>query len=362
MLARLDAGPANTTHSDGAKRAHRLLLSWRCLANPCRAEATVAHNLPVEFINKQTWLEPVAERLQPAVATALGSGGAVGPKVANFLHGTWLGHPFHVVLTDVPIGSWTAAAVLDLIEASTGSRAVGRGADAAIKVGLFGAAAAAMTGLADWSKIGGGQPRRIGLVHGLLNVTATACYVASLRLRHNRSRHAGRRFALAGFIVSSVSAYLGGHLVYKEQVGVDHTANHSPPDEYVSVLAEAELPENELRRVDAAGMPVLLVRRRQRIYAIAETCSHLGGPLSEGKLQDLAVRCPWHGSCFSLEDGRVLEGPSVHAQPVLDVRVRDGRIEVRKAQRAMRVSSSAGDQQRIGIDGKRAGGNGTVYP
>lgn len=295
----------------------------------------------IEVINKQDWLDPLAERVQPAIATALGRGGLIGPKIANFLHGTWLGHPFHVVLTDVPIGAWTAAAVLDLIEAKTGSRAIARGADVAIKVGVAGAAAAAMTGLADWSKIGGGPRRRIGLVHGLLNVSATACYVASLSLRANRARDTGRNFAFLGFLISSVSAYLGGHLVYNEQVGVDHTADASPPAEFVSVLAEAELAENHLRRVDADGMPVLLVRRGQRIYAIAETCSHLGGPLSEGKLEEDSVRCPWHGSSFSLENGRVLEGPSVHAQPVLDVRVRDGQIEVRKAQRSDTATRSS---------------------
>jgi len=290
-------------------------------------------NIPVEVIKKQDWLEPIADRLQPTVAAALGVDGPIGPRVANILHGTWLGHPLHVVLTDVPIGSWTAAAVLDALEEKTGSRAMGRGADAAIALGLVGAAAAGITGLSDWSKIGGGQPRRIGLAHGLLNATATACYVTSLCLRRTHSRRAGRRFALLGLIVSSVAAYLGGHLVFKEKIGVDHTADYSPPEDFVSVLAEVELLENQLRRVDANGMPVLLVRRGQRIYAIAETCAHLGGPLSEGKLEDATVRCPWHGSRFSLEDGRVLEGPSVHAQPVLEVRVRDGQIEVRRSDR-----------------------------
>lgn len=293
----------------------------------------MAMNVPVEIIKKQKWLEPVADRLQPAIAAALGSDGSIGPKVANILHGTWLGHPLHSVLTDVPIGSWTAAAVFDAVEQSTGNRAIGRGADAAITVGLVGAAAAAVTGLADWSKIGGGQPRRIGLAHGLLNVTATVCYVTSLCLRRHHSRRAGRKWALLGLVVSSASAYLGGHLVYNEKIGVDHTADHLPPEDFVSVLTEAELSENELRRVDADGMPVLLVRRGIRIYAIAETCSHLGGPLSDGTLQDMSIRCPWHGSCYSLEDGRVLEGPSVHPQPVLEVRVRDGQIQVRRSNR-----------------------------
>jgi nitrite reductase/ring-hydroxylating ferredoxin subunit/uncharacterized membrane protein len=291
----------------------------------------MATNLPVDVIKKQDWLEPIAERLQPTIAGALAPEGSIGPKVADILHGTWLGHPLHVVLTDVPLGSWIAAAVLDALEQKTGSRVIGRGADAAIAVGLVGAAGAAITGLADWSKIGGGQPRRIGLAHGLLNATATACYVTSLCLRQIYSRRTGRRFALLGLMVSSLAAYLGGHLVFKEKLGVDHTADYSPPEDFVPVLAEPELPESELRRVQANGMPVLLVRRGQRIYAIAETCAHLGGPLSEGKLEDATVRCPWHGSRFSLEDGRVLEGPSVHAQPVLDVRVRDGQIEVRKS-------------------------------
>jgi nitrite reductase/ring-hydroxylating ferredoxin subunit/uncharacterized membrane protein len=293
----------------------------------------MATNIPIAIIEKQDWLEPIADRLQPTVAAALGVDGPIGPKAANILHGTWLGHPLHVVLTDVPLGSWTAAAVLDVLEEKTGSRAIGRGADAAIAVGLVGAAAAALTGLADWSKVGGGRPRRIGLAHGLVNATATVCYITSLCLRRAHSHRAGRRFAWLGFIISSVAAYLGGHLVYKEKIGVDHTADDSPPEDFVAVLPEADLRENELRRVDASGTPVLLVRRGNRIYAIAETCAHLGGPLSEGKLEGSTVRCPWHGSRFSLEDGRVLEGPSVHAQPVLEVRVRDGQIEVRRSER-----------------------------
>ncbi len=285
----------------------------------------------IAAIESQEWLDPVAEQLQTPIAKALGSDGVLGPKIANCLHGTWLGHPLHVVLTDVPIGSWTAAAALDLIEASSASRALARGADVAIKVGLAGAAAAAVTGLADWSKIGADRKRRIGFVHGLLNVSAAACYVTSLRLRGQRARAAGRNFAFLGFVLAGAAAYFGGHLVYKERVGMDHTAGHAPPDDFVAVLAEAALSEGQLKRVEADGMAILLVRRGARIYAIDEICSHLGGPLSEGTLAGHSVRCPWHGSCFSLEDGRVLEGPSVHAQPVLDTRVRAGQIEVRRA-------------------------------
>src|SRR5687768_2446806 len=137
----------------------------------------MSKSLPVELIEKQEWLEPIADRLQEKIAAALDDDGSLGPAVGNILHGTWLGHPLHAVLTDVPIGSWTAAAVFDALEKTTGSRIIGRRADAAITVGLIAAAAAAVTGLADWSRVGRGRPRRIGLVHGLLNITASACYL-----------------------------------------------------------------------------------------------------------------------------------------------------------------------------------------
>ena len=100
-------------------------------------------SLPVELIEKQRWLEPIADQLQPTIAAALDDEGSIGPKYANILHGTWLGHPLHAVLTDVPIGSWTAAAVFDLLEQASGSTAMGRKADAAITIGLVGATAAA---------------------------------------------------------------------------------------------------------------------------------------------------------------------------------------------------------------------------
>jgi nitrite reductase/ring-hydroxylating ferredoxin subunit/uncharacterized membrane protein len=284
------------------------------------------------LINRQDWLDQVADTLQPAIAGTFEAAGAAGRKAEDFLHGTWLGHPLHSVLTDVPVGAWTAALVLDAMDEMSGREEFGRGADAAVTVGIIGAIGSAVTGLTDWHKTDG-TARRVGITHGLMNATALALYATSLVCRRRNDRRAGRGLSFLGYAIASASAYLGGHLVYGEQIGVDHTAGQRPPKEFVRVMAETELREGEPRRVDADGMPVLLVRRGSRIFAIAETCSHLGGPLSEGRLEDNSVRCPWHGSLFSLEDGQVLEGPSVHAQPCFEARVRDGQIEVRSANR-----------------------------
>lgn len=288
----------------------------------------MSSNVAIQLIEKQDWLDSVADRVQPAIRETFAAGGALGQQIRDFLHGKWLGHPLHSVLTDVPIGAWTATMVLDAIDEISGREEFGEAADTALAVGIVGAIGSAVTGLTDWHQTDG-RARRIGITHGLMNASALALYTTSLVLRRKGERRAGRGFALLGYLVSSAAAYLGGHLVYGEQVGVDHTAGQKMPDRFTKVLAEADLQEGELQRVEAGGVPVLLVRRGERIYAMAETCSHLGGPLAEGTLEDTSVRCPWHGSRFSLEDGRPIEGPSVHTQPCFEVRVLDGQIEVR---------------------------------
>lgn len=287
----------------------------------------MAENASLELIDRQEWLDPVADELKKSVRAAFGAAGESGRKVKNALHGTWLGHPLHPVLTDVPLGAWTTALALDIMEAR-GARKFAPGADGAVAVGLAGAVGAAVSGLTDWNDIDG-KPRRYGLVHGLLNVTGTLLYATSLLLRRRNSRNAGRCFAFAGFGVAMAAAYLGGNLVYGDQIGVNHAAGPEPSHDFVPVLPDAELRENELRRVETNGMRVLLARHQGVICALAETCSHLGGPLAEGQLEGDSVRCPWHGSRFALEDGSVLDGPATHPQPCFETRIRNGQIEIR---------------------------------
>ena len=284
----------------------------------------------IQLVNRQDWLEPLADRLQSILSNTAAGVGPGGQQVEDVLHGRWLGHPLHPALVNVPLGAWTIAAVLDAIEEGSGNRALGSGADAAIGLGLMGALGAVITGIADWRHTEG-QARRVGLAHGLLNTGALALYTTSLILRRFKARRAGRGVAALGYIVANASAYLGGHLVFNQQIGVDHTADQRPPQAFVPVMSAADLPENTLRRVTAEGMPVLLLRRGERIYAIAETCSHLGGPLAEGTRENLSVICPWHGSRFALESGAVLNGPSTYPQPCFETRVQQGQIEVRAA-------------------------------
>jgi nitrite reductase/ring-hydroxylating ferredoxin subunit/uncharacterized membrane protein len=280
-----------------------------------------------DLISRQSWLAPVEKVLGTVADTLFLKDVPIGEKLRNFFHGTWLGHPLHPVITDVPIGAWTAATALDLYEVSTGDERFTRGADAAVGIGLLGAAGAAITGLNDWNYTSD-KPRRVGALHAVTNMAATACYLGSWWQRRNGCRNAGLTTGFAGFAFSMVGAYLGGHLVFNERIGVNH-APEELPDKFVPVMKESELPENKMVKGDAGGVPVMIVRSGGQIFVMAEQCSHLGGPLSEGEFDGEKVTCPWHQSQFSIEDGSVIRGPAAYAQPCFEVRVREGQIEVR---------------------------------
>lgn len=273
---------------------------------------------------------PIDERLQKRIDKFLYGGGRPGAqKIRNFLNGTWLGEPLHVVLTDVPVGAWSVAMAFDVLDMVRARREFAVAADTSIAIGLLAAAGAAVTGVTDWSDVDP-PARRTGLIHGLLNLSATALFTTSLVLRKTKSRAGGRVCAALGYAVMSYAAHLGGEMVYKRRVGVDRTAGQAFPTEFVAVLPDRELQDEKPTRALHDGVPILLVRRGERIFALAETCSHFSGPLADGKLVGNAIVCPYHSSRFALEDGRVLDGPAVHPQPCLEVRVRDGQIEVRR--------------------------------
>jgi nitrite reductase/ring-hydroxylating ferredoxin subunit/uncharacterized membrane protein len=278
-------------------------------------------------ITNQPWLDDLAKPLSEAVRGAFEAGGDAGRVAKDALHGVWLGHPLHPVLTDVPLGAWTTAIALDAGEAVTGDPGYGRAADFALGLGLVAAVGAAITGLTDWSETSG-RSRREGLLHGLLNITATTCVATSYALRRRGSRSAGHVTALAGYGIALAAAYLGGDLVYRERIGVTHAAV-AEPEEFTPVLQSDALPDNSMRKAVIEDASFLVVRQHQRVCALAHPCSHLGGPLSEGTLKDGSVVCPWHGSEFALDDGRVLGGPATQAQPCFTVREQGGQIELR---------------------------------
>jgi nitrite reductase/ring-hydroxylating ferredoxin subunit len=99
--------------------------------------------------------------------------------------------------------------------------------------------------------------------------------------------------------------------------------------EWTPVLDDDSLPEGSPRRVTVSGTDILLYRSGNGICALSNRCGHRGGPLHKGRFTATDVRCPWHHSIFRLEDGSVLQGPATAPQPSYDVRVNEGRVDIR---------------------------------
>ncbi|MFE9105608.1 Rieske 2Fe-2S domain-containing protein [Actinomadura geliboluensis] len=250
---------------------------------------------------------------------------AVRPRpVRNTLSGTNLGHPLHPSLTDVPIGAWTMAALLD----AAGGRDAEPSADLLIGTGIAAAVPTALTGLNDWSDTLG-KERRVGLVHALGNSAALSLYIASVITRMKGDRQTGKALGYAGLGMMAIGAYLGGHLSFVRGVNVNRNAWQEGPEEWTPVLGEHDLAEGGHRIAEAGGVQILLHRMGGKVYALDATCGHMGGPLDEGTFEHGCVTCPWHGSTFRFSDGGVVRGPASTPQPCYETRIENGRVEVR---------------------------------
>lgn len=296
-------------------------------------------NSSIGRIETAASLDGPSYAVETAIARPAQIAGRPAARIGDALHGTGYGHPVHPMLVTIPIGTWTFALGLDLLAALGVLRAgdSARAADHALKAGAAGAIAAAAAGLADWQHTNG-RDRRVGMVHGLINSTALALNLASIVLRGRGFRSEGRLASAAGWVCMFAGGYLGGHLVYRRRIGVDHADRSPEPRDFRSVLPLAALEENRPRRVEVwdentqQAVGVVLVRHKGRVHAVGARCSHMGGPLDQGWVLGGALVCPWHGSRYDLETGWPTSGPSTCPQPRYQVRLREGSIEIRREQ------------------------------
>jgi uncharacterized membrane protein len=145
--------------------------------------------------------------------------------VKDALQGKWLGHPLHPMLTDIPIGCFTSALVLDLF----GGRRARPSADGLIALGIASAVPTAAAGLADWTDLGR-RGRRVGIVHAAANATGLVLYAWSLSARLRGHRIRGLMLGVAGASAMTAGGYLGGHLAFGlEEEPADAATEAQPP-------------------------------------------------------------------------------------------------------------------------------------
>jgi len=278
-----------------------------------------------ELAGKLSALDAPGEKIAKAVRSGLGPG-----TVKDLLSGTWMGHALHPLLTDVVIGSWTSANLLDLL----GGEDCEKGAERLIAVGIAAYPAVAVTGLVDWAdgEPVGDEVRRIGIVHAGLNAVGLGLNIASLRARRNGNRGRGVALALAGSAWMGAAGHLGGHLAFRLGQGVDQTIFDQGPGEWSDALAADELLDGVPATAQVGDTPVVLVRDGEDVLALHDRCSHRGCSLATGEFRDGAITCPCHGSRFDLRTGAIEQGPATAPQPTFQARTSAGRIQVRLKQ------------------------------
>jgi nitrite reductase/ring-hydroxylating ferredoxin subunit/uncharacterized membrane protein len=266
------------------------------------------------------WLDRIGNPVADALKKVLKPGAA-----RDLLSGTWLGHPLHPVLTDVPLGAWVSSFFLDLF----GGKRARDASDTLLRLAAVAAIPTAVAGISDWMDTVE-EDRRIGVVHAAGNTLALGFLVLSLRARKRGRRGRGVLLSALGQGVATVSAYLGGHLSFGKAVGVDQTAFEEGPTEWTAVMDAAALSDEKPAVAGlGGGLDVLLYRMNGRVHAISNRCNHRACPLSDGDFEGTTVTCPCHGSMFRLTDGGVLRGPATGPQPSYDTREQDGKIEVK---------------------------------
>src|SRR5688500_1720409 len=254
------------------------------------------------------------------------------PALKDFLHGTWLGHPLHPVLVQVPVGSWLSAGVLDAVPPMRPA------ATLLIGTGVAAAVPASLAGAADWSEQAAGV-RRLGAVHALANTAALGLYVGSLVARGKGQGGLGRVLSYTALGIAGGSAAIGGPMSYAQSSGASHaaTAARALTSDWIDLGPLDDLPEGRpaLRtgKGSSVAVPLAVVRRGTKVDVFVGACSHLSGPLYEGAVEEVrgqqCLVCPWHGSAFDLDSGDPRRGPAANPQEKLEVRMEAGRVMAR---------------------------------
>jgi len=287
----------------------------------------------VAAIGRQEWLDRPSYRFEHLLSFAFNSLGGARNTVSNALNGVWLGHPVHpplASLTSGALGTTVALDALSLLPGQPKTEVVdaSRFATRALGVGILASIGSAITGVTDWQHTHE-EDRRVGAVHGLVNLAATALYAQSWWDRRQGRHGRGIVLTALGYGVTVAGSYLGGALVFDSGIGIDQSGERLRTKEWTPVLPASSLNGKPVRvEVDGVGLVVCQTKPGE-VAAFGDLCPHLAAPMSDGWLDRGRLVCPWHGSWFAAESGDVLRGPAAAPLPCYEARLVNGMVEVR---------------------------------
>ena len=251
-------------------------------------------------------------------------------------------HPIHPILITFPIGLWIAALLFDLIGNAAGNPLLIAAGYYAIIGGCIGAALAAVPGLIDLFGVvpPRSSARNRGYLHGGLNSLALLLFIfIAFHRGSGNTAPDGLAFGLEviGVALVGFSGWLGGTLAYRNQIGVDHRYANAGQFKERSlksfndpVCNQSELADGQMMLVNTGKDRIVVAKCPEGFAAFSDHCTHKGGPLSDGALIGCTVQCPWHGSQFDINTGRVVAGPAERKIATYDTEVRKGEVYILK--------------------------------
>jgi nitrite reductase/ring-hydroxylating ferredoxin subunit/uncharacterized membrane protein len=255
--------------------------------------------------------------------------GRPGKLFQDFLNGSWLGHSVHPVVVDVVVGGSTVALLLQLL-AWLNVADVRTALVWTVALTWLAGLSAIVTGLTDFKDTASGDERNVVGLHGLINIVATLALVGAFAALLVEADGLAGWLIVAGFLILSLGAFIGGHVVFKYGYMVNRNAfaRGRKAKEFTAVLPVANLADATPTPAMLGTTALVVVRRGDLVYALKDTCSHAGGLLSKGHLAGDTIVCPLHASAFRLRDGSVRHGPAATRQVAYRARVNGDQVEV----------------------------------
>jgi uncharacterized membrane protein/nitrite reductase/ring-hydroxylating ferredoxin subunit len=233
------------------------------------------------------------------------------------------GHPLHPILVAFPIAFFVGTLLFDVLGLVYDRSDFHTTAMYLEIAGVGFALLAAIPGIIDYIFVvppkSSGKKRAVK--HGLINILTVIIFAVALLLRKNNttSLYSIIGLEIAGVIFLSIAGWLGGTLVYRNQIGVDirYAQAGKWKDEYInqasgeiSVATIDELKINQMKLVHIKGKRIVICKTEKGFAAFDDHCPHRGGSLAGGSMICGTVQCPWHGSQFDAHTGIVMAGPA----------------------------------------------------
>ncbi len=251
------------------------------------------------------------------------------------------GHPLHPILVSFPIAFFTGTLIFDL-SGWIFHRDLHQIVLYLEAAGLLSALVAAIPGLIDFIYTVPPQStaKKRGAKHGLTNLGVALCFGTALFYRLRAEEPIILiilGLELAGEILLLFAGWMGGTLVYRNQIGIDPRYANAGKwrEEYlvakngqVEISKIDELKLNQMWLIHVSGKRIVIARTESGYAAFEDHCTHRGGSLAAGAMICGTVQCPWHGSQFSVTTGDVKAGPAKEKIKVYLVKESNGKLHL----------------------------------